>query len=407
MEWTLERELFDIQTLQIFRRNPLNYAFNLDLSGLLLRTVPDWPQRASAIVSRLEQFPSFLNGGRKSISVPPRPVTETAIRSFRNLAPFLRNDLSIEMKGLDPEVQARLERALPKAIHAVEDMATWLEEEVLPKTTNNFALGKDTYLEMLRIKEQFNYSIDQLLEMGRKELTRLQDQFKQTAKKIDADKTPQEIARLISLDHPSRDKLVSFTQSELGQLRKQVIKKDLITIPEGPGTKVQASPAFRRWNTAYIMTPGPLDHPTVQAIYFISPGEVDLTPQQIKSWMRSVNNYAVRNISVHEVYPGHYVNMLYVRNTDTLMRKLDRSYAFTEGWAHYTEEMFVNHVYEGTEPHYQLGQIQDALLRICRYMTSIGLHTQNWSIDQGTKFFCRKFLHRGNSCATAGHPRNF
>ena len=103
--------------------------------------------------------------------------------------------------------------------------------------------------------------------------------------------------------------------------------------------------------------------------------------------MRSVNNYAVRNISVHEVYPGHYVNMLYVRNTDTLMRKLVRSYAFTEGWAHYTEEMFVDQVYKGTEPHYQLGQIQDALLRICRYMTSIGLHTQNWSIDQGTKFF--------------------
>ena len=155
------------------------------------------------------------------------------------------------------------------------------------------------------------------------------------------------------------------------------------------------------------MTPGPFDPPTLKAIYFISPGEVDLTPEKVKSWLRSVNQYSVRNISVHEVYPGHYLNMLHLKGSATTARKLAHSYAFTEGWAHYTEELYAEHVYGDASPRYRLAQIQDALLRVCRYMTSIGLHTQGWSIEEGTKYFMENALCRGSLGALAGHPRHF
>ena len=387
LDWLLQMELFHSQVLRRYERDPLIYAFSLDLSGLLLRLVPAWSDRAEAIVSRLERFPAFLAEARKNLVNPPRPVTETAIRSFRNLAPFLQNDLPPEMKNLAPELQARLEAALPKAVSAVEEMALWLEKEILPKAENDYALGSETYLEMLRTQERFAYSMEELLAMGREELARLQKLYKKTAAEIDPNKTPQEVTRLISEDHLSRDELVPFTASELDALKRQVVEHDLVSIPEGAGAIVQASPTFSRWNTAYIMTPGPFDPPSVQAIYFISPGEVDLTPKQVEAWLRSNNQYLVRNISVHEVYPGHYVNSLYIRNAATLIRKMEWSYAFGEGWAHYTEELFAENIYATQFPRYRLAQIQDALLRACRYMTSIGLHTQGWSIEQGTKFF--------------------
>ena len=274
LDWLLERELFHSQVLRRYESDPLIYAFSLDLSGLLLRLVPAWSDRAEAIVSRLERFPAFLAEARKNLANPPHPVTETAIRSFRYLAPFLQNDLPTEMKNLAPELQARFEAALPKA-------------------ENNYALGKETYLEMLRTQERFDYSLDQLRAMGRDELVRLQKEYKETAAQVDPDKTPQEVTLLISLDHPSRDELVPFTASELDALKRQVVEHDLLTIPKGAGAIVQASPTFRRWNTAYIMTPGPFDLPSVQAIYFISPGEVDLTPKQVEAWLRSNNRYLV------------------------------------------------------------------------------------------------------------------
>ena len=387
LDWLLQMELFHSQVLRRYERDPLIYAFSLDLSGLLLRLVPAWSDRAEAIVSRLERFPAFLAEARKNLVNPPRPVTKTAIRSFRNLAPFLQNNLPPEMKNLAPELQARLEAALPKAVSAVEEMALWLEKEILPKAENDYALGSETYLEMLRTQERFAYSMEELLAMGREELARLQKLYKKTAAEIDPNKTPQEVTRLISEDHPSRDELVPFTASELDALKRQVVEHDLVSIPEGAGAIVQASPTFRRWNTAYIMTPGPFDPPSVQAIYFISPGEVDLTPKQVEAWLRSNNQYLVRNISVHEVYSGHYVNSLYIRNAATLIRKMEWSYAFGEGWAHYTEELFAENIYATQFPRYRLAQILDALLRACRYMTSIGLHTQGLSIEQGTKFF--------------------
>ena len=158
LDWLLQMELFHSQVLRRYDRDPLICAFSLDLSGLLLRLVPAWSDRAEAIVSRLERFPAFLAEARKNLANPPRPVTETAIRSFRNLAPFLQNDLPPEMKNLAPELQARLEAALPKACSAVEEMALWLEKEILPKAENDYALGSETDLAMRRPPDRFAYS---------------------------------------------------------------------------------------------------------------------------------------------------------------------------------------------------------------------------------------------------------
>ena len=192
LEWLLRRNLLQIETLKLYEKNPLQYAFALDLSALLMRTVPSWPEREEAIVSRLEQIPEFLAGARKSLGTPPRTATETAVRSFKNIAPFLRDDLPKEMKDITPELKARFDAALPKAVSAVEEMALWLEKEILPKAENDYALGGETYLEMLRTQEQFDYSIEELLAMGREELARLQKLYKETAAEIDPNKTPQE-----------------------------------------------------------------------------------------------------------------------------------------------------------------------------------------------------------------------
>lgn len=387
LEWNLRRELLNVEVLREYQRDPLAYSSDLDLSGLLLRTIPEWPDRAAAIVSRLEQFAAYLSGARESLKNPPRPVTETALRSYRNLAIFLREDLPGEMKDLDPALQARFDRALPEAVAGVEETTRWLAEEVLPESGDDYALGEEAYLRMLRVQEQFDFSIEELLTMGRKELTRLQTLFRETAAQIDPTKSPQEVLDMIEADHPSREELVALTQSELDELKRRVIEHELITIPEGAGAMVEAAPPFRRWNPAYIMTPGPFDPSTVPAVYFISPGEADLSPEEVESWLRGLNRYAVRNISVHEVYPGHYVDALHRQQAGRPMRKMGRSYAFGEGWAHYTEELFAERAYDEPAHPYRLAQIQDALLRVCRYMTSIGLHTQEWSIEDGTRFF--------------------
>jgi uncharacterized protein (DUF885 family) len=244
-------------------------------------------------------------------------------------------------------------------------------------------------------------SPEQLLEIGMRELQRKQQVFAAAAREIDPSRPPIEVFRAIQKDHPTEQSLIPDTAKDLDTIRQYVIDRGIITIPSPVRAKVMETPQFMRATSfASMDTPGPFETKATEAYYYVTPVEADWPPQQKEEWLTAFNYYTTDIVSIHEAYPGHYVQFLCMNASPaTRLEKIFGSYAFIEGWAHYSEQMMVDEGF-GASPSptptraeqvkaakYRLAQTDEALLRICRLCVSIRMHCQGMSVEEATKFF--------------------
>jgi uncharacterized protein (DUF885 family) len=180
-----------------------------------------------------------------------------------------------------------------------------------------------------------------------------------------------------------------------------VIDRRIITIPSPVRARVAETPQFMRATSfASMDTPGPFETKATEAYYYVTPVEADWPPQQKEEWLTAFNYYTTDIVSIHEAYPGHYVQFLCLNASPaTRLEKIFSSYAFIEGWAHYTEQMMVDEGFGAspsptptraeqiTAAKYRLAQTDEALLRICRLCVSIRMHCQGMSVEDATRFF--------------------
>jgi uncharacterized protein (DUF885 family) len=284
----------------------------------------------------------------------------------------------------DAALKAEFAKANADVIAALKDYQTFLKDDVLPKSVENFAIGKDNYQKKLLYEEMVDEPVDQLLAKGYAELKRLQDAFMETAKEIDPTKAPNDVFVSISSDHPQPDKLLVSVDSILNSLKDR--SKTVVTIPLEADLKVQETPPFMRALTfASMDSPGPFETKAKEAYYQVTLPEKTWDATKTEEHMRSFCEKDLINTSVHEAYPGHYVQGLWMRLAPSKTRKLLWCGTNSEGWAHYCEEMMVE---EGArDPKLRLVQIHDALLRVCRYIVGIRMHTDGMTMDEGKQFF--------------------
>ena len=173
----------------------------------------------------------------------------------------------------------------------------------------------------------------------------------------------------------------------LEEIRAFVVDRNVATVVSEVRATVKETPSFMRWAFAAMNAPGPFEQVATESFYYVPPLESHWSAEQAEEWLGYFSYPILKIISVHEVYPGHYVHFLRHHHAPSDISKVFGAYSFWEGWAHYSEELYMDHAYAEPVPAHRLAQIQDALLRACRYMTSIGLHTQGWSVEDGTKFF--------------------
>jgi uncharacterized protein (DUF885 family) len=422
LQTAIRKELFQRQDLSIYERDPMVYARAADLNVYIKRNFAPLEDRAHSIVLIESQIPNIIIAAKTNLApVLPKPYVELAIQIARGAADFLRDNLVEALADLkDERIRGDFDESNRKAIYALIDYARWLERDRLPKASPNFAIGEEKFHRMLADSELVDLPPANILEIGLAKLKEEQNVFAEAAKEIDPNKPPIEVFRDIQKEHPTADNLLKDVAKDLEQIRKFVVGHHIVTIPSEVRAQVKETPQFRRATSfASMDTPGPFEKRGSEALFYVTPVEPNWPDNQKEEWLSAFNYYSSDLVSIHEVYPGHYVQFLRLNaSSANKVEKMFSSYGFVEGWAHYCEQMMVDEGYGSAEPpapapaakkkhssptptptpaspeeekkraaKFRLVQADEALLRYCRLCVAIKLHTQNMSIDEATKFF--------------------
>jgi uncharacterized protein (DUF885 family) len=403
LQTAVKRDLFEMQDMSVFERNPMVYARAGDVNVYVKRNFAPLEDRVRSLIAVESQIPNILIAARTNLDDKlPQPFIELAIQIARGSADFLKKDLVAAVSGLkDEQLRVSFQAANRKAAAALSDYATWLERDKLPKATLDFALGEEKFRRFLAETELVDLPPQKILEIGMAQLKAEQEAFTEAAKKIDPNKPAIEVFRQVQSEHSTADKLIPDITKELDKLRKYVASHHLVGLPSEVRAKVKETPQYLRATSfASMDTPGPFEKRATEAYYYVTPTEEDWPEKEKQEWLTAFNYYTSDVVSIHEVYPGHYVQFLHLNaSTATKVEKIFGSYAFIEGWAHYCEKMMMDEGFgspTSSAPSeddvkraakYRMAQTDEALLRVCRLCVSLRMHTQNMSIDEATKFF--------------------
>ena len=403
LQAAVKKDLFEMQDMSIFERNPMVYAGAADVNVYIKRNFAPLDDRVRSLAAIESQIPNILIAARTNLNETlPKPFVELAIQIARGSADFLKKDLVAAVSGVkDEQVRVAFQEANRKAASALNDYAAWLEREKLPKASLDFALGEEKFRRFLAQTELVDLPPEKILEIGMAQLKGEQDAFADAAKKIDPNKSPIEVFKQIQSEHPAPEKLIPDTAKDLDNIRKYVLNRHLVSIPSDVRAKVKETPQYLRATSfASMDTPGPFEKRANEAYYYVTPTEHDWPEKQKQEWLTAFNYYTSDITSIHEAYPGHYVQFLHLNASPaSRVEKIFGSYAFIEGWAHYCEKMMLDEGFgspTNSSPSeeeikraakYRMAQADEALLRLCRLCVSIKMHTQNMSLDEATKFF--------------------
>lgn len=391
----VKNSLHKYNVLHIAER-PLTYLGVIDLTPYVKRNYASIEQRAKAVIHFEKQLPNFLVTAKQNMSsINYKEEVELSIDAFRSTAEYVEKDIP---KAFEKVYQKNLKDSLAYstkiASRALRGFADYLQKHTLPRAHGKYTIGRRNYIKMLQYNELLDTTPEEILKIGLKKLKEEQQEFAEAAKVIDSTKTPQEVFKMIQKEHPKADSLVSFTKNKCEEIRQFLIDHRIITIPSEVRAKVVKTPAFMVGATAAMDTPGPFEKAEAsEAYYYVTPPSDKWTTAQKEEWLTLFNKYSTEVISIHEAYPGHYVQFLHLNASSvSRARKLFGSYAFVEGWAHYTEQMMLEEGYGKSEDpkvmaKYKMAQLSESLLRLCRLVVSIKEHTAGWSVKEGTKFF--------------------
>ena len=392
----IKSELYNFEDINIYKNNPIYYAQAADVSIYIKRNFASLEQRLQYLISVEKRLPNAFATAKQNLNdTLAKPIVETAISNASGYAGFMQKDLLLALKDIKNDtLMASFKKANDSAIAAINDYVQWLKTTRLPKANNNFAIGEENYKKMLLYSEDLSMPPEEILAIGLKELKKQQDEFNAAAKIINPNKKPVDVYHDMQKEHSTADSLIPDAKKHLETIRQFVIDHKIITIPSDVRVQVKETPEFARATTTASMDmPGPFEKKATESFYYITPVEPKWTAKQKEDWLSMFDFYTTDNVSVHEAYPGHYVQGLHLNASDaTDIEKIFGSYAFIEGWAHYCEQMMIEEGWRNggdsvTAAKYHLAQCGDALLRICRLCVSIKMHCQGMTLEEGTKFF--------------------
>ena len=401
LQAAIHSERFKFEEMESYTRNPMTYADAIEVSIYIKRNFAPLEQRVKSIIAIERQAPTVMANARANLGESlPQPFVETAIEMAKGAADFLAKDLVEGLKALnDSSLRAEFNRVNEAAISEIRAYAEYLQKEKLPKAHGHYALGREKFQKMLHEGELIDFSPEHVLEVGLRELRREQEIFAETARKIDASQKPIAVFKEIQKDHPTESGLIPETKRNLEGIRQFLIDHQIVTLPSEVRARVEESPQFMRATSfASMDTPGPFETKATEAYYYVTPTEKEWPAVQKEEWLTAFNYYTTDVVTIHEAYPGHYVQFLALNASPAnKLEKIFNSYAFVEGWAHYTEQMMVDEGYGANgfrsqsdlirAAKYRLAQSDEALLRLCRLCVSIKTHCEGMTVDEGTKFF--------------------
>ncbi|WP_295796369.1 DUF885 domain-containing protein [Mucilaginibacter sp.] len=392
----IKNEIFNFEDMGEFDRNPMTYAGAVDVSIYIKRNFAPLEERLKSIIAIEKNAANVFIAAKANLKdTLAKPYVETAIEIAHGTADFLGGDLKIALKDVKNDSLMKVFNAVNKtAIASINNYATWLQKQKLPKANNKYAIGKISYKKMLLYSEGLTLEPEKILAIGLSELKKEQAVFNAAAKTINPNKKPIEVYQDLQKEHPTAENLIPEVRKNVEAIRKFLTDKNIVSMPDSVNLKVTETPQYARaTSTASNDDPGPFETKATEAFYYVTPVDAKWTAKQKEDWLRQFDYYTTDNITIHEAYPGHYAQFLHLNASPaTKIEKIFGSYAFVEGWAHYCEKMMADEGYGHNgdtvkAAKYRLTQSGDALLRLCRLCVSIKTHCQGMKLNDATKFF--------------------
>lgn len=386
LQLLLEDDLFDIRELDVLATRPFVYVVPLGVTLYTSKPYAPVEARIKAVNKHLSQIPGFLDQARANLSRSlAEPFVKISTMMLQGTVQELREDASLEAAKASEERKSEFGRLRDIAIESINGFLTDLKEKY--STTMDFAMGREKFQKVLWTRDRLSMSVEEALELGLEDLSKNLAALDETVKEIGASSLS-EAFDIVRRDHSTRETLIPDTAMTLESLEQFIREKNIVSIPLDTKCRVVETPLpMRAVTSAAMSTPGPFEKADVEGHYYVTPVEDGWDEKRREEWLRYLNRSSMRNISAHEVYPGHFVHGLHVRafaKTDTARSYFN--YGFTEGWAHYCEEMMLEAGYGSGDPKLRLVQLEDALLRDCRFIVAFKMHTQGMSLEQAKKF---------------------
>jgi len=400
LELSIKGRVHELESIRTWERNPHHYA-DLIAASLASQALFDHAaptDRARRVVSRLRQVPGLLQAARTNVKDPAGIFVKTAVETLNGTIRFIDVDLPRAFRNVDDlHVLSDLADATTDASDSLRAYVRHLQEEVAPQAKGSFRLGRDRFEAKLRLEEGLGLSSEALLAIAERELESTAEEFRRTASRVNGG-DPLAAWQTVKDDHPQPGHLVGEVRGQLDELRAFLEEQNLVTIPDGDRLAVGATPDFYRWTFASLWAPGPFETRASLAHYYITDADPSWPADRQSEHMRDYNRALLWAISTHEAYPGHFLHFLHLRKLVSPARKslMFASTSLVEGWAHYAEHLMAEQGFRRGTPSVRLGQLAEALVRLCRLIVGIRLHTQDLSVEQGVRFFReRAFLEEG------------
>jgi uncharacterized protein (DUF885 family) len=388
---SIQARLLELQSIQMWRKDPDVYVSDLSYSVFMIMRRNFAPQadRLRSIVAREREIPRVLDEARQNINHPARVYTQVALQQMPDNIKFFQNDVPAAFREVqDPKLLAEFKASTDAAIEALSKYRDFLRTDLLLASTGDFRLGAENFRKKLLYDEMVDIPLDRLLEIGYADLRRNQQQLKEVAAQIDPHRSTAAVLADLHRDHPPADQLLQTFRDTLGGLRQFIEQQKIITIPSTIPPIVEETPSFARaLTTASMDTPGAYEAKATEAMFNVTLPAPDWKPEKVEQWMQGFNRGTITSTAIHEVYPGHYTQFLWLQAAPTKTRKLLYNNSNAEGWAHYTEQMMLDEGYGGHDPNLRLGQLLDALLRNARFIVGIEMHTGKMTLEQAQEFF--------------------
>ena len=394
LDWmisSIHSQLLELETVQAWRKDPDSYASSVtdSIFALMKRNFAPPEDRLRSVIAREKQFPKAFEAARQNLQNPPQIYVQIALEQLPDEESFFRNDVPAAFFGVtDPNLLAEFKATNQVVIQSFGSYAKFLHDGVLPHANGDFRLGAETYRKKLLYDEMVDIPLDRLLEIGFADLHRNQQHMKEVAAQIDPNRTVAQVLADLQNRHPAPDQLLQAFRDTLGGLRQFIEEKKIITIPPGTLPILEDTPPFMRATTeASLDTPGPYETTDNKALFNVTTPDPKWPAAQTEDWMRGFNNSMIPGTAIHEVFPGHFVQFLWINQSPSKVRKLISCGSNAEGWAHYSEQMMLDEGYGNGDPVLRMGQLEDALLRDARYIVGIKMHTQGMTLAEAEKFF--------------------
>jgi uncharacterized protein (DUF885 family) len=380
-----------LESIRPWDNNPDTYSSGAAeaIFVLMSRKFAPAPDRLKAVIARERLIPRLFASARENLNNPPRVYTEVALEQLPGMRSFFQKDVPLAFREVtDARLLAEFQKTNAAVIDSLTAYAAFLKDELLPKSGGDFRIGAENYSKKLMYDEMVEIPLPRLLEIGRQDLRRNQAEFQRVAAQIDPHRTPRQILDDLERDHPSAGNLEQAFRDVLGGLRDFIEKRHIITIPSPVPPIVEETPPFMRaLTTASMDTPGPFEMVAKEAFFNVTLPDSRWSAKETEEYLEGFNRGTVISTAVHEVYPGHYTQFLWLKNVEGKARKLIDSGSNSEGWAHYTEQMMLDEGYGNGDLKLRIGQLQDALLRDARFVAGIEMHTGRMTVDQAVEFF--------------------